>query len=135
MKKIILAVIAVMAFSFANAQDRHFKLGLNTGYAVGSGSQLVSFTYGLDAIYMLNLGEKLSVGGATGFFSFVGNDYEVGYYNPITNMSTVRIIEGPDLSFIPVAGSIQYSLNRSVFVVLYFEDNIVDEHTTKLGQI
>lgn len=116
MKKIILAVIAVMAFSFANAQEGHFKVGLNSGYTVGTSEKLFSYSFGADVIYAFNLSEKLSVGGATGYFMFVGNEYEVGYYDPITQLSTIAVYEAPNASFIPVAGTIQYSLNRSIFV-------------------
>lgn len=116
MKKIILAVIAVMAFGFANAQEGHFKVGLNSGCTVGKSTDLFSYTFGADVMYMINLNEKLSVGGATGYFMYVGNEYEVGYYDPITHLTTVRIIDGPNASFIPVAGTIQYSLNRSIFI-------------------
>lgn len=116
MKKIILAVIAVMAFSFTNAQEGHFKVGLNSGYAVGGGAQAFSFTYGADLMYMYNVGEKLSVGAATGYIGYVGNEYEISLYNPVTNLVTVTNITGPNAGFIPLAGSAQYSLSRSIFV-------------------
>ncbi|WP_316636336.1 hypothetical protein [uncultured Flavobacterium sp.] len=110
MKKIILAVITIMTFSFANAQDGHFKLGLNSGYPVGKADNVFSFNFGVDVMYMVNLNEKFSVGATTGYMMFVGNEYD--YFN---GFEAVRI-DGPNASFIPVAGTFQYSLNKSIFL-------------------
>lgn len=111
MKKIILAVIAVMAFSFANAQDGHFKLGLHAGVPVGSSGDVTSANTGVDVAYLWNLGEKFSAGMATGFTNYWGKTYEF----QIEGIEGNYTVEGPDLGFIPVAASAQYSLAKNFF--------------------
>ena len=45
MKKIILAFIGIIAFSTANAQDGHFKIGAHAGLPIGDASNVFSVNF------------------------------------------------------------------------------------------
>lgn len=110
MKKIILSAFAVMAFSFANAQDGNFKLGMNVGIPVGTISDGFSTAGGVDVAYLFNFGEKFSAGMTTGYLYYFANEYEV------LNSPVKVYTKSADITFIPIAATAQYSLAKNLFI-------------------
>ena len=110
MKRVILSAIAVMAFGFANAQDGHFKVGAHVGLPMGDFKDSYSVNLGVDVAYLWNVADKFSAGVTTGYTTYLGksNDYNFG-------MGTVSV-KLPDVGFIPVAGTAQYSISDNLFV-------------------
>ena len=112
MKKMILAVIAVMGFGFANAQDGHFKVGVQAGLPIGDASDVTSVNLGADVAYLWKVTDKFSAGATTGYSTYLAKEYTYTFFG----MSTK--IKGDDISYIPVAATGQYALATNVFVGL-----------------
>jgi hypothetical protein len=117
MKKIILAAIAVMTFGFANAQDGRFKVGVNAGLPMGDAKDAFSVNLGADVAYMWKITDKFSAGATTGFSTYLAKDYT---YTTVvmTPYPTIQEVtsKGKNASYIPVAGTAQYSLTDKFFV-------------------
>lgn len=111
MKRIILSTIAVMTFGFANAQDGHFKVGAHVGLPVGNTSDLFSVNLGADVSYLWNVADKFSAGVTTGYTTYIGKDYTAYIGNVAYEM-----IRSTNQSFIPIAGTAQYSIADNFFV-------------------
>ncbi|TPG37818.1 hypothetical protein [Flavobacterium pectinovorum] len=111
MKRIILSTIAVMAFGFASAQDGHFKVGAHVGLPLGNTSDLFSVNLGADVAYLWNVSDKFSAGIVTGYTTYVGKEYN-GYIGSVS----YAMIRSTNQSFIPVAGTAQYSITENLFV-------------------
>jgi hypothetical protein len=111
MKKVILAAIAVMVFGFANAQDGHFKVGVNGGLPLGNTSDLFSVNLGFDAAYLWNIDDRFSAGVITGYTTYIGKNY-TGYIGSVA----YDMIASPNQSFVPVGGTAQYSIADQFFV-------------------
>ncbi|WP_456314956.1 hypothetical protein [Pseudomonas shirazensis] len=110
MKKIVLAVMALMTFGFANAQEGKFKVGVHAGLPMGDSNDFYSVNLGADVAYLVKVADKFTVGATTGFSSYLGKDhsYSVGPYS--------YSVKAKDASFIPVAATGQYSLTDKFFV-------------------
>jgi hypothetical protein len=110
MKRIILTVSAVMAFGFANAQEGHFKIGAHAGLPLGNSSDMFNVNLGVDGAYLWNVADKFSAGVTTGYTIYLGERYT---YNDgvISFESKIK-----DASFIPIAGTAQYSITDNLFV-------------------
>ncbi|PBJ13690.1 hypothetical protein [Flavobacterium sp. ACN6] len=109
MKKIILAFIGIIAFSTANAQDGHFKIGAHAGLPIGDASNVFSVNFGVDAAYLWNLGDKFSAGATTGYTLYSGKKNE--FFDGVNSYD----IKVKDAGFIPVAGTAQYSITDNLF--------------------
>lgn len=105
MKKIILSFVAVMAFSFASAQDGGFKAGIHAGIPMGDAGDVYSSNFGLDVAYMWPLAEKFHAGVTTGYSYFSGKSIDLGF----------GISAKVNGAFIPVAASGQYSFTENIF--------------------
>jgi len=111
MKRIILTTIAVMAFGFANAQDGNFKVGAHVGLPLGNNADLFSVNLGVDVAYLWNVADKFSAGVVSGYTTYIGKNY-TGYIGSVA----YEMIASPNQSFIPVAGTAQYSIADNFFV-------------------
>lgn len=109
MKKIILALIAVMAFGLANAQEGSFKVGVHAGLPMGDIKDSYSVNLGLDVAYLWKINDKFSAGATTGYSTYLGKDKK---YQILGFSGSVKI---PDAGFIPVAATGQYSLTDNLF--------------------
>ena len=110
MKRIILAVIAVMVFGLANAQDGHFKVGAHVGVPLGDAGDAFSVNIGADVAYLWNVADKFSAGVTTGYTAYLAKsqNYDFG-------MGPVKM-KGNDAGFIPLAGTAQYSISDNLFI-------------------
>jgi hypothetical protein len=110
MKKIILTVAAVFAFGVASAQDGKFKAGVNLGLPMGDIKDSYSFSAGLDVAYMWSVSDKFQAGITTGYAHYMGKseDIDTGF--------GVMTIDFEDAGFIPLAGSLQYSVSDNIFL-------------------
>lgn len=112
MKKTILRLVALLAFTISNAQNEGgFKIGANAGAPMGKiGNRLYKDLYsvalGADVAYLLPISEKFVGGFGTGYFNFLGKTVSVGS----------RTVEIPDTMCIPVYGTAQYSIFDHLFV-------------------
>ena len=113
MKKIILSVIAVMAFGFANAQDGHFKVGVHTGFAVGDASDAFSANLGADVAYLWKISNEFSAGATTGYTMYIGKTYTA-----YVGSTAYVMIKSANQGFVPVAGTAQYSITDNLFAGL-----------------
>ncbi|MRX67743.1 hypothetical protein SAMN06265349_105116 [Flavobacterium resistens] len=111
MKKIILSAVAVMAFSFANAQEGHFKIGAHVGIPLGDAGDAYSVNLGADAAYLWNVSDKFSAGATTGYTTFIGKSQHYDF-----GMGLSGDLTAPNAGFIPIAGTAQYSLTENLFV-------------------
>jgi len=109
MKKIILAAIAVLGFSFANAQEGKFKVGAHAGLPIG-GSDFYSVNIGVDASYMWKVADKFTLGAITGYSTYLGKT------NTVNFMGVSVSYKSNNASFIPIAATGQYSLSDKFFV-------------------
>jgi hypothetical protein len=100
MKKIILSVVAVMAFGFASAQSGILKGGAHIGLPSGDISSSASLNFGIDASYTWKVAPKFDAGVTAGYTSYVGKG----------NIESA--------GFIPVAGTAQYDIADKVFLGL-----------------
>jgi len=112
MKKIILAAIAVMAFGFASAQEGRFKVGAHVGLPMGDSKDAYSVNLGADVAYLWKITDKFSAGATTGYSTYLGKNetINIGFGLPSYKYKY------SDASFIPVAGTAQYSLTDNLFV-------------------
>ena len=102
MKKLILSIVAVLTFGFANAQESAFKLGAHVGLPMGDIKDAYSLNAGVDLAYMFKVDDKFSVGPATGFSNYFGKE--------------IFGFQVSDVSLIPIAGSAQFSFTDNFFV-------------------
>lgn len=109
MKRIILSAIAVMAFAFANAQDGHFKVGVNVGLPVGNSADVLSVNLGADVAYLWNVADRFTAGVTTGY-TIYGDKTYTGYNG---NFAYEMVTDAR--AFVPVAGTAQYSVTDNLF--------------------
>jgi hypothetical protein len=107
MKKIILSVLAIFAFGFANAQDSEggFKVGIHAGIPMGDAGDLYSANFGADVAYMFSIADSFKLGVTTGYSFYSGKSYDFMGVSVKTNGA-----------FIPVAATAHYSLNQNWFI-------------------
>ncbi|MHC0448239.1 hypothetical protein ACWA1F_22730 [Flavobacterium sp. 3-218] len=117
MKKIVLATIALLSFGFAQAQDGSFKVGAHVGFPMGDAKDFYSLNLGIDAAYLWKITDKINVGATTGFSTYLAKDYTcmTVVTNPFPVLTEVKQ-KGKNASYIPVAGTAQYSLTDKLFV-------------------
>jgi hypothetical protein len=106
MKKIILTVVAVLAFGFANAQDGGFKAGINIGFPMGDIKDSYSLGIGLDVAYTWKVADKFHAGITTGYAHYMGKTEDLMGLE----------IEFDDAGFIPLAATGQYSITDNLFL-------------------
>ncbi|WP_254528907.1 MULTISPECIES: porin family protein [unclassified Sphingobacterium] len=104
MKKLVFAASILMLSFGAKAQSPgQFKIGANIGLPVGDVADVSSFTAGVDAAYLWNVGEKFQVGPTVGFQNyFLKSDYKDAGFT--------------DFNYIPLAASGQYSIVPEFFI-------------------
>lgn len=105
MKKLFIAAVAVLAFSLANAQEGGFKGGIHLGIPLGDIKDFYSFNGGLDLAYMWPVSDEFKVGVATGYDYYAGKTVNTGFGD----------VKYDAASFIPVAGTAQYSFTESIY--------------------
>ena len=101
MKKLFFTAIAVLAFSFVNAQEGGFKAGAHLGLPIGTAGDIYSFNFGVDVAYLWPVGEDFKAGVTTGYSSYSGK--------------TVDGVKYPSGASIPLAATAQYSFSDHVF--------------------
>lgn len=107
MKKIIFSILAICAFTFAQAQDSGLKAGVHLDVPMGDASDYTSIGFGGDLAYMFPISEEFQAGLTAGYLHFSGKKYKIegqdtGY--------------DEDLAFIPIAASAQYSIVENFFI-------------------
>ena len=98
MKKIILFVVMVLSFAYANGQSGKFKLGAHIGIPMGDIKDFSSFNFGVDAAYVWKVADNFSAGATTGYTNYSGKS---GF---------------DSVGFIPIAATGQFSLSESMFL-------------------
>ncbi|MDO5608073.1 MAG: hypothetical protein Q4G08_06430 [Capnocytophaga sp.] len=102
MKKILILVVALATFGWANAQSGELRVGANVGLPVGDASDLFSLNAGVNVSYLIPVVENLKVGGLAGYSTFFGKD--------------VNGVKVDNIGYIPVAATAQYTLLENLFV-------------------
>lgn len=104
MKKLVLFFAAVLAFSFAKAQEGNLKVGVQAGIPVGDLSKGYSFGAGVNVSYVFaKLIDKLEVGATAGYGTFIGKELKGGF-------------KVENYGYIPVAATGQFWINESIGV-------------------
>ena len=98
MKKVILTVVTIFAFGFANAQDGGFKLGVPVGMPLGDVKDTSSANLGVDAAYVWKVADSLDAGIASGYTTYLGKS------------------GADDTGFIPVAATAEYAITDNWFL-------------------
>ena len=75
MKRILLSLVAIMAFGFANAQEGNFKVGAHVGLPLGDFKDSFSVNLGVDVAYLWKVADKFSAGVTTGYTTFLAKTY------------------------------------------------------------
>ena len=102
MKKIILSLVAVMAFGFANAQEGAFKAGVNLGLPMGDIKDSFSLNIGVDVAYTWEISDEFNAGIGFGYSHYLGKTETFNYGFGVIE------IKNDDGGFIPVYGTAQY---------------------------
>ena len=110
MKRILLSLVAIMAFGFANAQEGNFKVGAHVGLPLGDFKDSFSVNLGVDVAYLWKVADKFSAGVTTGYTTFLAKTYT--YNDGFTPFE----LKGDAAGFIPIAGTAQYSITDNLFV-------------------
>ena len=105
-----MTAVAVMAFGFASAQmeEEGLKAGIHLGAPIGNAADFTSFNFGVDVGYSWDTADNMSLGIATGYTHFIGKEY--------TAEGVFETGEAKDLGYVPVAGTVHYSLTESIFL-------------------
>ncbi len=90
MKKLILAVFAVLAFASVSAQGQ-FKAGISGGIPIGDAGDLATFAIAVDLGYLFEISDEFDAGVTTGYSHSFGDE--------------VNGFDIDDVQFIPVAAS------------------------------
>jgi len=110
MKKLFFtAAIAVFGFSVMSAQGG-FKVGANFALPVGDAGDVSSFSIGLDAAYLIEVSDKFSVGGATGFTNAFGKTESINIFGYSVE------VDYDDVQFIPVAAAARFNATDALYV-------------------
>lgn len=103
MKKLILStLLALVGFVYINAQDG-FRIGAQIGPTVGDAADVFGVNYGADLFYMVEVIDRLSVGGKVGIDVFSGKD--------IANSNSKL----KNMTLIPIAASGQFDFTDQFF--------------------
>jgi len=102
MKKSLVIICMFFAGMTLQAQEG-FNLGINFGFPTGDASDFSSFSLGIDANYLWNVGESIDVGVATGFTNAFGKKIDLGTFGEVSL---------DDVQFIPVAAAGRYHITE-----------------------
>lgn len=102
MKKLVLSIMAVLAFTWAQAQDSGIKFGGNLDIPIGDAADLASIGFGVDLGYMFDVSEEFKLGATVGYLSYQGKK-EHGE-------------KRDNIGFLPVAAVAQFSLVENIFI-------------------
>jgi len=103
MKKLLLSVLVLVGFCIkAQAQQEGFRLGAHAGIPLSDASDVSSAHLGIDASYLYGVTDRLAIGVASGYSTFLGKDDFDGY------------------SFVPVAASLRGGYGDSIFYTADF---------------
>lgn len=109
MKKLILAVAAIVGLAATAHAQEGLKLGANVGVPFGDYGDLTSLSVGLDVAYLVEVSDSFYLGGATGFTNAFGKDYSDSF------MGIEYSVEIPDIQFLPVAAAARYFFTDEFF--------------------
>lgn len=99
MKKFILSVVAVVAFTFGvNAQTEGLNFGIHGGTPVGDLTDVSSFVIGSDASYLFPVSDDFVAGIRAGYNNIFGKTIEYGSFK----------VKVQDVSFVPVSATGEY---------------------------
>ena len=102
-------ILLFFAFGLSNVNGQNsFNLGIGLGLPLGNAGDTHIITVNLDASYLWELSEQFDAGIASGFLNSFGDSEDIG--------GGVIMIDTPDVSFIPIAGSARYNISEE-FVV------------------
>ena len=111
MKKNILSTLVVLTFEFASAQDGAFKTGVYVGLPIGGAGDFYSLNAGVDVTYILSVSDEFKTGATFGYSYFVGKTIDTVI--PFFGTTKTKV---PAAGFIPLAGSLQYSVSENLFL-------------------
>jgi len=100
MKKLFISLGVVLIGLTVNAQN--FNLGISAGLPSGDASDAYSFSAHLDASYLWEISEGLTVGAASGFLYSFGD--------------SIGMIDFDDVGYIPLAVAGRYALAEGFIV-------------------
>lgn len=107
MKKLMLvALFATFGFTGLQAQDG-MKLGVNAALPIGDAGDFFGFGASADLAFIWGVSDNFGAGLVTGFSHYFGKTYDFDF-----GEGTVEY-DGPDYSFIPVAGTARFSLSEN----------------------
>ncbi|RYZ28299.1 MAG: hypothetical protein EOO10_10055 [Chitinophagaceae bacterium] len=97
MKNLIWSALLIGFCSTAEAQQDGFRLGAHAGIPLSDASDVSSAKLGIDASYLYSITDRVAIGVASGYSTFLGKDDFDGY------------------SFVPVAASLRGGYGDSIF--------------------
>ncbi len=111
MKKVLLmSIIALISSVSVIAQEGSFKAGIHVGIPTGDIEKVSSFNAGLDLTYLFSINDDFKVGGTIGYTNFFGKTITSSFAGSSVSIST------DDVSFIPLAASIEYGLSPKFYL-------------------
>lgn len=106
MKKLFITLITVIGMFFSTQAQDGLNIGGYLGVPVADGSNYAKFSIGLDANYLIEIADRISVGPAVSLGHSFGKDR--GYY--IGEGELVTTTNDP-FQFVAIAGAGRFSLN------------------------
>ena len=104
MRKLVLGIfIFFITITSIHAQEG-LRAGLNIGLPLNETSDMSTLNVGIDISLLRYVGEKLSLGGVSGYTHYLANTTNNGLE-----------VNNEDLSFIPVAASARYQFSKVIF--------------------
>ena len=101
MKKLLLAIIALVTMNVAHSQVGNFTFGINGGIPVGDIEEYATFNLGGEVAYRFNVSEQFEVGGLAGYSHFFGDSGEDEFGS----------WEVEDFQFLPLAASARVNVS------------------------
>lgn len=112
MKIICLNLIALLVFSFSNAQNGIFKTGVHVGLPIAEANNNYSLNLGVDLSYAWKISDKFSLGLATGYTSY-SSKRRTFFVEGINQYIEFKPVAA---GYIPIVVTGQYSITNSLFL-------------------
>lgn len=102
MKKTILALVAVIAFSFTAKAQFTPSVSITAGLPVGDVKESTSFALSADLYFMKYINDSFDIGLTAGYTNYFGKDYE----------TVLGTVEGTNVSYLPLAAAFRFGLTE-----------------------
>lgn len=101
MKKLLFAAVAVLGFTFVNAQN--FNVGINGGLPMGDVKDSYSLNISAELNYLWEVSDQFEAGLMAGYSHYLGDSVDLGGFGTI---------DFEDGGFLPVGGAARFNVSE-----------------------